>query len=122
MANIDTSFLLQDPDFVDPITMIRRRPTINEYGENVLTETSFQTIGSVQPASGKTLMRLPDALRIANVSSFWIKGNIYADGSAKYPDIIVFRGKRYAVQMIFDWTNFGFDGYSEGTCVAELPS
>lgn len=122
MALIDTSFLLTDPDFVDPITVIRRRTTINEYGENVLIETSFQTLGSVQAPTGNLLQRLPDAFRMANVSAFWIKGTIQADGTnSRYPDLLVFRGKRYAVQQIFDWMNFG-EGYSEGICIVEVPS
>lgn len=120
MAQIDVTELLTDPDFVDECTLIHRTTTVNTFGENVLTETPVVTVGSVQPASGKTLMRLPDALRSANVYSFWIKGEIVADGTSKYPDIISFKGKRYQVQTIFDWTNWGA-GYSEGVAVAEVP-
>jgi hypothetical protein len=121
MGTIDVSELLADPDFVDALTLIHRAPTVNDFGQNQLRETPVATWGSVQPASGRTLQRLPEAFRVANVSSFWIKGKIVADGSCQYPDIISFKGQRYAVQIVFDWTNWG-EGWCEGTCVREKPA
>ncbi len=122
MAQIDVSELMSDPDFVDPIQVITRTPSVSEFGENTVnTVSTLSTIGSVQPASGRALQRLPEALRVANVSSFWFKGQIIATETSRYPSILVFRGKRYQVQTVMDWSNFGA-GYTEGTCVAEAPS
>lgn len=121
MAQIDVTELLTDPDFIDDCSLIHRVPTVNTFGRNTLSETTVTTVGSVQPASGKTLQRLPDALRVADVSSFWIKGTIVADGTSQYPDIVSFRGKRYQVQTVLDYTNWG-EGWCEGTCVVEKPS
>lgn len=121
MALIDVSELLLDPDFVDAIALVHRTPTVNEFGENTLVESQIQTVGSVQPASGKTIQRLPDALRVQDVSSFWVQGKIVADGRSQYPDVLCFRGTRYAVQTVQDWSNWG-GGWSEGTCVVEKPS
>lgn len=118
---VDVSSVLADPDFVGPITHIRRTATVNGFGENVLAESGSPAYGSVQPASGRTLQRLPEALRVADVSSFWLKGKITADGCSRYPDIIVSKGQRYAVQVVFDWTSWG-EGWCEGTCVREKPS
>jgi hypothetical protein len=118
MGKIDASELLADPDFLDSMVLIHREAHVNERGENKLREQGFQVFGTVQPASGKTLQRLPEALRVASVMSFWIKGKIVSDGNCQYPDIINFRGVRYAVQVVFDWTMWG-DGFSEGTCVRE---
>ncbi len=120
MANVDVTPLMYDPDFVDPIVVIRRQTTVNDFGENVTTECTYNFIGSVQPASGKALSRLPDGLQVADVTSFWIKGPITVSGAGKYPDILVFRGKRFQVRQVNDWTNFGV-GWSEGLCVAEKP-
>lgn len=121
MAQIDVTELLADPDFTDPVIIINRTPTVNDFGENILTEEIQPTIGSVQPASGRVLQRLPEALRVQNVSSFWVRGVIIADASATYPDILCFRGKRYEVQRVFDWTNWGA-GWSEGVCIVERPA
>ena len=121
MGQIDVTELLGDPDFVDEVELITRTPFINSLGENELKEVVCQTVGSVQPASGRVLQRIPEALRVANMSSFWLKGTITASSPGKYSSILVFRGKRYQVQTVFDWTNFG-EGYCEGTCVAEVPA
>lgn len=118
MAEIDVTELLEDPDFTDPLILIHRAASVNNYGENVLVETEVETYGSVQPASGKTVQRLPEALRNENIFSFWLKGEIKSDGTAVYPDLIYFNGKRYQVKNVFDWTNWG-EGFSEGVCVAE---
>jgi hypothetical protein len=120
MALIDVAELMTDPDFVDQMSIIHRAPTVNDLGENELVEKCVYTVGSVQPTSGKTIQRLPEALRAANVKSFWIKGNIISSGDCKYPDILVFKNSRYQVQMVFDWTNWG-QGWTEGVCVMEKP-
>jgi len=121
MANIDVSELMVDPDFVDPMVIIRRTPFVDNLGQNQLKEQGFNTYGSIQSISGKTLQRIPEALRVANGMSFFVKGQIIADGTCRYPDILVFNGVRFAVQVVFDWCNWG-EGYSEGTCVREKPT
>lgn len=121
MAQVDVSELLHDPDFVDAMVVITRSPSVDLRGQNALAETSVKAVGSVQPASGKTIFRLPEEFRVANVSSFWFQGSIVATAPGKYSSIIVYKGQRYTVQTVFDWTNFGA-GWCEGTCVAEVPA
>lgn len=118
MARIDVSELLADPDFVDPVTLVHRKSEVLENGENSLTEVRVPTFGSVQPASGKQLQRVPDALKISDVRSFFIKAEILSDGAAQYPDIIIFRGQRYQVINTMPWLNWGA-GWNEGLCVIE---
>lgn len=121
MSRIDVTDLLSDPDFVDDITQIKRVPSVNLQGRSKIGEVKIQTVGCVQPASGKTIFRLPEEFRVANVNEFFIKGTITATEKGKYSDILVFKGKRYEVQVVFDWSNWG-EGYCEGTCVAEVPA
>lgn len=121
MAEIDVSELLSDPDFVDKMTVVTRKPFVNSKGENVLTDFPDESVGSVQPASGRVIQKLPEEFRVANVSSFWFRGRIIATEPGKYSSIIVFKGLRYQVQAVFDWTNWGA-GWCEGTCVAEVPA
>ena|SRR5271166_3043766 len=121
MGLIDVSDILADPDLVEQIVIIHRTPETDQYGENRLKECGVSTVGSVQSISGKTLQRLPEKFQVANVKSFWVRGKIVSDGEHKYPDILVSQGVRYAVQMIFDWTNWG-SGWCEGTCVQERPA
>lgn len=112
---------MSDPDFIDPIQVVTRVPAVNSLGESVITESVLDTVGSVQPASGRQLQRLPEALRLENLSSFWFKGTIVATAPQRYPSILVFGGIRYQVKNVMDWSNFG-QGYTEGLCVAEKPS
>ncbi len=121
MAQIDVTDLLTDPDFVDKIQLIDRKPVVNTRGENLLTECVTDSVGSVQPADGHTIARLPEDLQTSNVSSFWFKGVIVATAPGKYSSILVFKGMRYQVKMVNEWSNWGA-GYCEGVCVAEVPA
>lgn len=121
MAQIDVSDLLLDPEFVDDVTLINRTTEVNEFGVNELEEEEFDTIGSVQPASYKQIQRLPEALRQADIRSFFVKLEIKTDGSTVYPDLIEFQGRRYQVQSVAPWLNYG-RGWCEGVCVEETPA
>lgn len=121
MAQVNVSELLSDPDFTDAIVVISRQPQVDSFGQNRIVEVSFNTIGSVQPASGHAVQRLPEALRVANVSTFWFKGTIVASAPGQYSSVLTFKGQRYQVQTVLDWSNWGA-GWTEGTCVAEVPA
>lgn len=121
MAQLEISEIILDPDFTDPVQLIHRKPFVDQYGQNQLEEEVIPTFGSVQPISGKMLQRVPDALKVSDVRTFWIQGTIVSDGQCQYPDLIVFRGQRFAVQTVLDWMNFG-ESYCEGLCVREKPT
>lgn len=121
MAQLDVTELMTDPDFVDAMIQVSRTTRTNSYGENVLTECNVNTVGSVQPADGKVIARLPEAERISNLMSFWLQGTIVASAPGKYTDILIFRGQRFQVKTVFDWSTWGA-GWAEGLCVAEVPS
>lgn len=122
MGSIDVTELLSDPDFFDSIKIIKRKATVGDDGLNKITEKEIHTIGVIQPASGKTLQRLPEALRAADVSSFWVRGHLDADDCDKsYPTIIVYGCKRYQIQSVMDYTNWGA-GWCEGTAIREKPA
>lgn len=118
MAEIDVTELFTDPDFVDEMQIVRRKAAVNSRGENMVKETTIEAVGSIQPTDGKTLQRLPEALRLKNLSTFWVRGVINTTQGCAYPDVLVFKGRRYQVEHVFDWTNWGA-GWSEGVCVFE---
>ncbi len=121
MAQLDVTELMSDPDLVDSLVLITRFPSVNNRGENLIRETSQPTVGVVQPADGKVVDRLPEALREKSVSSFWVKGTIIASSDGKYSSVICLNGIRYNVKTVNDFSNWGA-GYCEGTCVAEPPA
>lgn len=120
MAQIDITDLLTDPDFVDEMVMITRSAIVDTLGQNLIVETTQNSVGSVQPADYKTLKRLPDGLQNEDIYSFWFKGEIVTTNNCKYPSIINFRNRRYQVQQVADWTMWGA-GWCEGICIAEKP-
>lgn len=121
MALVDVSDLLVDPDFVNDMSLIHRVPTIDIYGQQSLVETQVDTIGVAEPSSGRDLERLPDALRIKDVYTFWIKAQIVADGTSAYPDLILFNTNRYEVELILDWMNWA-PGWCQCVAVRAAPS
>lgn len=118
MARIDVSELMSDPDFTNVMQVVSRVPVIDSHGENSLIETTLNTFGSIQSVTGKDLERIPEALRNHNVRSFWFQGVIVSTAPGKYSDVLVFKGERFQVKHVFDWTNWGA-GWTEGLCVAE---
>lgn len=121
MALLDVSDLLLDPDFINAVQVIRRTTTVDDFGKNVLMESTIETWASVQPASTKAIQRLPEALRSADIRSFYLKLEIVQDSDSAYPDIMVFNGKRFQIISAAPWLNYGA-GWNEGICVAEKPS
>jgi hypothetical protein len=121
MSLIDVTELLSDPDFVGPIIHIGRQTSVDNLGQNVLTQCSTPTVGSVQPISGKELNRLPESLRVADMMTFYMKGTIVASAPGKYSDILVSNAKRYQVLTVNDWSAWGA-GWCQGACVAEVIS
>jgi hypothetical protein len=121
MAFIDVSELMTDSDFTDSVTLITRVQAINEYGENVLTETSTTATMIVQPASPHDMEFLPEGGKIHETKSVFYKG-VFSDmvGSG-YTDIILWNGKRYQVVPVDDFTNWGV-GYTHALAVMESVS
>ena len=109
MANLDVSFLLSDPDFVDNFTVVRRTQTVNAYGETQISEVASVVVGSVQPASPDDMQRLPDSAQRRDAVTVYSGITLSADA---YPDVVVWKGKRYQVRDSEDFGNYG-DGYSK---------
>lgn len=120
-SKIDVTDLLTDPDFVGPILHISRIPRINSLGEQVLVECTAKTVGSVQPIDSAKIERIPEAQRVTNMMTFFMKGKIVTSLPGKYSDILVFEGQRYQVKTVDDWSSWGA-GFCEGMCIAEVPS
>lgn len=117
MALIDVSEVLDDPDFLDTITIVRVVAAVNAYGENELTESSFEAPAVVQPASPDTLARLPDSVRSQDAITVWYKGLLKSSaGADSYPDKVVWGGYTFVVHATDPFNNYGA-GYVEATCI-----
>ena len=119
MANIDVSFLLTDPDFTDQVTLIRRASTINQYGEQVITETSRTITAVVQGPSTEILQRFPNAAQLTDAIAVWYQGQFTSQSAGGYTDVIIWAGKRYQVKEVSeDFMNWG-QGFTMALCDLE---
>lgn len=116
MAFLDVSDILTDPDFMNTGLICERNvQTVGSNGiaTNVTTSTAFA--GVVTSDNGDLLERNPDGERI--------KGNLTIhtrfpldDGSAmNAADIVQWKGRRYTVTVVNDWSHFG-RGFIVATC------
>jgi len=112
MAIIDVTELLGDADFVDSFSVIRRVNSVNNYGENVLSESTISAVGSIQPASPDDMQRLPDSVRRRDAITVYSVTRISPDA---YPDVVVWNGKKYQAQTSEDFGNYGA-GYTKAIC------
>src|SRR5690348_279337 len=121
MALIDVTELMVDPDFVDIMQVVTRREYVDSLGQSHFEENILSTVGSIQPASGEVVKKLPESMQTSDVSTFFFKGKIIASAPGKYSSIIIFNGNRYQVQKVNDFSNWG-EGFTEGICVVETPA
>jgi hypothetical protein len=115
---IDVSDLLLDPDFTQPIKVFTRTASVNQYGENSLIENSQYVTASVQAGNGETLSRLPQGARLQDWITIYSKFYFTAASTGRYADIVLWEGKRYNVQLLTDYSNWG-DGYTMADCLLE---
>ncbi len=122
MAKIDVSFLLTDPDFTDQVTRIQRSSTVNEWGEQVITESTSTITAVVQGPSTEILARFPNLAQLSDAISVWYKGQLTAQKAGGYSDVIVWSGKRYQVKEVSeDFASWG-EGFTMAICELEPAS
>lgn len=121
MALIDVTELLTDPDFTDHITILSRTSSVNTHGENQLTETSRAAVAVVEAGSGETLKRLPAGAVLTDYITVYTREHLVADSPGGYADVILWDGKRYLVQVVTSWTNWG-PGWTQADCLIEKVS
>lgn len=119
MAQIDVSELLDDPDFTDTVTLIRRAVTVNQYGESVITETPETITVVVQGSNTETLQRMPEGARLSDLIDVYYAGVLTVEQPNGYADVIIWKGKRYQVfEVPEDFMNYD-DGYTKAVCKLE---
>jgi galactose-6-phosphate isomerase len=122
MADLDVSFLLDDSLFVDEFQLFKRQASVNQDGEGIMPDgKAVNCTGSVQPASQRDIERLPEALRNHEAIRIYTREVLSADEQGRYADVVVWRGSRWQVKAVDDWSNYG-DGYVKAICLMEQPN
>lgn len=123
MAQLDVSEVIDDPDFADPIVIVRRRQTVDHHGRASVRETRVNAIGVIIQASGETLMREPEGASIrAGVGIDVYTKTAVAPANGRYDaDEIEWQSQRYTVESVKDWSNFGV-GFYVASCTLKAIS
>lgn len=113
MATLDVSWVLGDANFASPFTLITRAETINRFGENVIEEKSESAVGVVQAATADVMNILPQGAYPTDYIKVW-----YTKGLRPNEHVILWCGRRYAVENVQEWLNYG-EGYVCALCKLE---
>lgn len=119
---IDVSELMDDPDFLSPypIQLVRRANVANEHGEGVMTESATSIEGIIQPGSGDMMEKLPESARLQESIRIWTRATLtpQQEGVDGYGDLLVYRGKRWLVRVVDDFSTWG-NGYTKAVAIFE---
>ena len=112
---IDMSDLLNDPSFIEPITVQKSRMTRDNHGRIRGAYEDLEIFASVQPVDGQALQALPDlqAVDLSDLKTVFAKLPLSAGDANQLPDRIIYHGLIYEVVSIEDHTLTG--NYTKAT-------
>lgn len=118
MADLDISELLDDPDFVDSVTVLRRTQTVGDDGRVAETTSTFEgVVMAISPTGNNDVQRLDDHQKqlrsIKVVTKFRLQGPTFGKGA----DLVAWQGSMYLVAVVDPYSHFGI-GFIEATLVS----
>jgi hypothetical protein len=121
MANISVAELLLDPDFTDPVTVLRQVETVPDDGRGQFQQVPINIVASIQATGGDALFMTPDASRTESTYDILTTFPLVTATDATGADVIVWNGRQFRLITVARFDNFqnGF-GHYEG--VMELMS
>lgn len=115
MALLDVSDALLDPDFSDTFMRYRSVVSTNSYGEGARAETVATLSGVITQGGGDILDRAGDAEKIHGNITIYTLGDLTAGSGTTGADEVVWMGRRYVVDNVSDWSNYGA-GFISASC------
>lgn len=116
MAFLDVSDILNDPDFMDTGLVCERNiQSIGEDGMAVNGQTLLKFSGVVTSDNGDLLERGGDGERIKGNINIHTRFPLDDGNSINGADIVQWKGRRYTVTVVNDWSHFG-RGFVVATC------
>lgn len=104
-----------DPDFAEPVTLIRRTETIASNGVASHPETTSTIYAVIQKVSETQATKVPEGSKLDDWITIHYRGPLYVmKPGAGYSDVIIYKGVRYVVRIgDEDWSDKPL-----GSCVA----
>jgi hypothetical protein len=116
MARISVVENLYDPDFIDPVTVMRRVQTVDADGLAVVTEQRIDIVASIQSASGDDLVMTADLARTESTYEIITTFPLLTATDTTGADEVIWNGWRFVVINVGRFGNWaGGAGHYEGT-------
>lgn len=111
MPDIDVSDIINDPDFADCFTVTSTSRSMATGVPVDSADGPFDGSGVVIPGKSN-LRRLDDGSRIAAYIDIWTQYSLTAgwkadDTTSQLADIVTWKGRRYTVAAVEDYSNYG---------------
>jgi hypothetical protein len=115
MPLLDVTEILDDDDFSDTFSVIRRTESVNSStGRSAVTTVQTDNLVGVLTFEGGDLDRQDTAqmtTRLLNIiTTFRLRGS----NTANQPDIVIYDGVQFTVKSVEGWHKFG-DGFVSAT-------
>ncbi len=115
MALLDVTGVLLDPAFADRLVCERFRQVVGDNGIAVNTAQTLKLSGVVTSDNGDILERIATGERIKGSIIVHTRFILF-DGTSGYTaDIVQWRGRRYTVSNVNDYSHFG-RGFIAASC------
>jgi hypothetical protein len=116
MARLDVTEILTDPDFVDTALVCERSAqSVGTDGLAVNSTKSIRFAGVVTSDQGDILERMPGVERITGSITIHSRFVLNDGSPGKTADVVQWRGRRYTVSNVNDYSHFG-RGFIVATC------
>lgn len=115
MADLDVTEILDDEDFSDVVTCLRGVQTVGSNGLASVVQTSTDFVAVVTNGGGDSLIRDPGGSRTSGDILVHSTFLLVAGSDTNDADIIVWKGRRYTVVNVSDWSHFG-PGFTAASC------
>ena len=115
MALLDVSDVLLDPDFADSLIVERITQTVGDDGIAINAPKIIRFAGVVTNDAGDKLSRISSGERTEGNIVVHSVLRLNEGGPGTTADVVTFRGRRYTVSKVSDWSHFG-RGFVAATC------
>lgn len=118
MPMLDVGWVAMDPVFADGFEVIRRKETVNQWGESTIQESRMGTkYGTVTQTEPQGFERKDDGTLSMRGLTIVTTAQIRTASAGNQPDIVVWCGERYTVKRVEPYHRFGKGFYQ---VVAEI--
>jgi galactose-6-phosphate isomerase len=117
MPALDVSEILTDPDFAESLTVIRRDQAVNSHGRAVSLPEEIPITGVVTGGSSAGLRRAAEYGVNTRAIMVHTQFELRDTHRGELPDLIIWKGTRYIVDRVADYSQYGA-GFTSADCLS----